>query len=694
MNPGLFFLVILVLVALYSSSVFAEDNFAFFLDKSQYQQRDVIEVSGWVTKVNGTDVFIEIINPNDKIVFQEISKLEDTQKIEHRIPTFGGDWNNPGFYTIRVNYQNETHSRLFAFGNFNLEEFEPQISLDKEVYSWTDPVQIEVLSPNDNQNNYQIDKIKVDVSAGLSTLKSYTLEETGKTDGIFTGMITLTGDSNFDVDGDGKRGDAPGYTFGLGPDEGYLDARANDLLKIRFSSPHFENTVEKTVPIQFHLAKIEWVEDPIDPNQKAAVRVIDPDLMLYPTRKDETQVYVSALPNGYSWPFVLTETENNSGIFEGYVTLHQWPREDGVVVGSGTEVSVKYIDRTLPPNVSLNSMNVVDIAKVIKLDYPWDLIPNGTVIKIPPPIPQNTNDTEPSNPQTSPVNSIDTQRAEKLIALGNFYGLLSYSVEILENNPEDTDALFYRSFAWLQLKRYTVAIESFKKLIAVKPDNSEAYYYIATAYHDEHKYEQSLIAIKEAIKINPLDVKYYNQKGKTEFFLNEFEQAIDSFDKALELEPTSETAFEWKLDSLDELGIIYLDQNEYNVAEEYFDKILDLDIEYPDAWKNKGVVAFEQGDYESAITFYEKYLEFYPDDIGALESKKQALKEVEKPNQTQTTGSSPSSVNPLPKPGSDSSVNWAGIAVELGIFAIVGGGSLLAAYLKKRRKSKIKKQPV
>lgn len=379
MRSELFVIAILVLFALYSSPVFAEDNFAFFLDKSQYNQRDVIEVSGWVTKVNGTEIFIEIINPNSKIIFQEISELEDTQKIEQQIPTFGGDWNNPGFYTIRLNYGNETHSRLFAFGNFDLQEFEPQISLDREVYSWTDPVKIEVLSPNDNQNNYQIDKIKVDVFAGLSTLKSYVLEETGKTDGVFTGMITLTGDPNFDVNGDGKRGDAPGYTFGPGPDDGYLEARANGFIKVRFSSPHFEETVEKTAQIQFHLAKIEWVDEQIDPNQKITVRVTDPDLMLYPTKKDKIEVYVSALPQGYSWGFPLTETELDSGIFEGHVTLSRWPEEDGVVVGSGTKVSVRYLDRTLPPNFSQRSIEVTDTAKVIDLNYPWENIPDGSI---------------------------------------------------------------------------------------------------------------------------------------------------------------------------------------------------------------------------------------------------------------------------------------------------------------------------
>ena len=388
---GLLLVALVAICSLYISPVFAEEEkFAFFLDKSQYDQRDVIEVSGWVTEVHGSEIFLEILNPKNQVIYQEVSKLVDTQKIEHQIPTFGSDWNNPGFYTIRLNYENQTQTRLFAFGNFDPQEFRPQISLDKDIYSWTDSIKITVLSPNDNQNNFQIDKIKVDISSGISTLKSYTLEETGKSDGVFTGMITLTGDSNFDVNGDGKTGDISGFTFGIGPDEGYLEVRANNPLKIKYSSPHYEETIEKTAQIQFHLGKIEWIDHEIDPNQKVSVRVIDPDLMLHPNQKDEIKVGVSTLPSGYSWFFPLTETEINSGIFEGQITLFQWPEEEGVVVGSGTEVIAKYIDRTLPSNFSSNSMEIVDTAKVIDLNYPWENLPEGPAVvpEIPKPLPK------------------------------------------------------------------------------------------------------------------------------------------------------------------------------------------------------------------------------------------------------------------------------------------------------------------
>ena len=368
---------VLVILTISVNPVFAtEEKFAFFLDKSQYNQRDAIEISGWVTEVHGPEIYIEILNPNNQIIFQDISKLVDTHKIEHQITTFGNDWNNPGFYTIRLNYENQTQSRIFAFGNFNLKEFKPQISLDKNLYSWTDSINITVLSPNDNQNNFQIDKIKVDISSGISTLGSYVLEETGKTDGVFTGMITLTGDSNFDVNGDGKTGDVTGYTFGLGPDEGYLEARANGLLTIKFSSTSYEETIKKTAQIQFNLAKIEWIDEKIDPDKKAKVRVTDPDLKLHPTQKDEIEVAVSTLPSGYSWFFPLTETDINSGIFEGNITFLKWPEDDGLVVGSGTEVIAKYIDRTLPPNFTSSSFEIVDTAKVIDLNYPWENLPN------------------------------------------------------------------------------------------------------------------------------------------------------------------------------------------------------------------------------------------------------------------------------------------------------------------------------
>jgi len=157
-------------------NVFAEtenENFTFFLDKAWYDPRDNIRVEGWVNGVDSPEIRIEIINPNKIVVVDQKIPLQETYKIDHTISTFGGEWNVFGFYQIRISYSDETQTRLFAFGNFNSQEFRPQIKLDQEVYSWMDTVKIMIISPNDNQNNNQKDEIKIKISSDAGTLPSW-----------------------------------------------------------------------------------------------------------------------------------------------------------------------------------------------------------------------------------------------------------------------------------------------------------------------------------------------------------------------------------------------------------------------------------------------------------------------------------------------------------------------------------------
>ena len=46
-------------------------------------------------------------------------------------------------------------------------------------------------------------------------------------------------------------------------------------------------------------------------------------------------------------------------------------------------------------------------------------------------------------PLNANASSIDVERAEKLSQTGNYWGLLSYTSEILQENPHDIDALYY-----------------------------------------------------------------------------------------------------------------------------------------------------------------------------------------------------------------------------------------------------------
>ena len=346
--------------------VFAEtgdDNIVFFLDKTWYNPRDSIEIEGWINTVNSTDVRIEIINPNNLLIYHDKILLQDTQEIEHSIHTFGTEWNDAGFYQIRISYEGETQAKLFPFGSFNTKEFEPKVILDKEVYSWTDTVKIMIISPNDNTNSHRIDKIKINIFTRAGTLSSYMLEETGFSDGVFSGIVTLSGHPDYDIDGDGRENDTQGFTNGAGPEQGKLSAHPNDLLKVSFSTPSYEETLETFATVQFQVAKVEWSKNSIYPDQKALARVIDPDVGLQPEIIDKVKVLVILFPH-YSKEFTLEETEENSGVFEREILFVSTSSKEGILVKPGSKVSLKYEDKTLPIAYLGKSLEIIANATV------------------------------------------------------------------------------------------------------------------------------------------------------------------------------------------------------------------------------------------------------------------------------------------------------------------------------------------
>jgi tetratricopeptide (TPR) repeat protein len=579
-----------------------EENFTFFLDNFQYSPRDVIEISGWVKDVTASEIFIEITNPDDQIIIQENSSLKEIQEIDHIIPTLGTEWDTFGFYQIKLFYGNETQSRFFGFGDFNPNEFEPQITLDKENYSWTDTVKIMVVSPNDNQNNHQTDKIKVDISSSLGTLSDYTLEEIGIMHGIFEGEVHLTGHSEFDVDGDGRGDDVRGITFGVGPEEGNLAVRPNDNIKVSFLSSHFDEIIENTTNIQFHKGQIEWLQNEFEPNEKPVVRIIDPDLKLQPTKKDQVEILISSYPQGYSESFTLSETENDSGIFEGFIRFIDSPKDDGVLVRSGSIVTAKYDDRTLPSEYSVLTLDITANATVIEIAEPQETIPVEE--------------------------GIDVERAEKLIELGNYLGLLSYSNEILNQNLQNIDALYYKGIALWGYYRNNISphpetVETLDKVLAVNPEHIGALYYKAKSLYQIKEYDKALIVINKVLSINP---NYKDASAQKQLILDEkingsnspssdvdrlistagslsvrkdYTGAFRVIDQALELEPNNAEALHAK-------GSIFLRQENYNDALFWIDKALENNSNLVHALHDKGLILFELGNIQESKIWFDR----------------------------------------------------------------------------------------
>ena len=242
-------------------------------------------------------------------------------------------------------------------------DFGSSISLDKEVYSWTDKVYISVLAPDYNFDRNAIDEIggedsKIRIASRAGELDEYKLVETGPNTNTFSGEVILTGFSTHDADGDGVEGDASGTTTsrdGAGPRDGILATTNNGGITVSFELSDGE-VISQSALIKWNTAEVKWMEESYPASASGQIMVSDPDMNLNPESVDSFNVNVWSDTVSGGIQLRVTETEKTSGIFEGSVSFAIGSGSSGsrLAVSEGDTVTVEYVDRTVPDSRSVS----------------------------------------------------------------------------------------------------------------------------------------------------------------------------------------------------------------------------------------------------------------------------------------------------------------------------------------------------
>jgi len=239
--------------------------------------------------------------------------------------------------------------------------FGATIDLDQNVYSWTDKVYITIVAPDHNFDSNLIDEIgetpddPIRVATGEGELDEYKLVETGVDTGVFSGEVILTGFPH-DADGDTTTGDDNGYDTNpttsedaTGPTDGLLAADDADGVSVSFEFSEKE-TVIGTALIRWNIGEAQWLEASYPATGQGVLRVIDPDMNLNPEAVDNFEVGVKSDSDGAGIDLTVTETNEQTGIFEGTATFTVTDPSSGhrLRVAEGDTVTAEYDDHTLP----------------------------------------------------------------------------------------------------------------------------------------------------------------------------------------------------------------------------------------------------------------------------------------------------------------------------------------------------------
>jgi hypothetical protein len=274
------------------------------------------------------------------------------------------------------------------------------LRFDKKAYTWTDKIFITIVAPDYNFDKYSIDEIGNDSSNPITistrghTLDHYKLVETGPSTGIFTGEVILTGFCH-DADGNSNTGvksnskcnagdDTNPKTEPLqngGPTDGFIETDNDDGITISFEYAE-DYTVLGSALIRWNIGAVQWLEANYSANDVGVVRIIDPDMNLNPEAVDHFNVDVWSDSDVGGIDLTVTETNEDTGIFEGTVFFTTTDQSSGARLRTtnGDAVTAKYADHTLPaPYTTADNLSIIGTTKIGTLTSEMVLIENTRI---------------------------------------------------------------------------------------------------------------------------------------------------------------------------------------------------------------------------------------------------------------------------------------------------------------------------
>lgn len=312
-------------------------------------------------------IFIEILNSENKLIYKNsIPVVEQSKGIyQEIIPVQGKEWELPGEnYKIKSKYKNQSTSLTIHTSDFGA-----TLELDQKVYSWTDKVYIVLVAPEYNLDPTKEEIIgeKEDQNITISTSKgkitNYKLKETSKDTGIFTGEIILSG---FKKDNLKDSQNPPlGITKGAGPTDGLIECSNDDGLTVTFTTP--KKTIMASALIRWNIGEIHWLSAAYPAEGEGIVRILDPDMNLNPTVRDEFDIKVWSDTDPIGVKIRVSETGEATGIFLGKIKFTIKEQSTGSVlrVSEGDTITAEYKDKTLPDPYSQDAEITISATTMI-----------------------------------------------------------------------------------------------------------------------------------------------------------------------------------------------------------------------------------------------------------------------------------------------------------------------------------------
>ncbi len=168
----------------------------------------------------------------------------------------------------------------------------------------------------------------------------------------------------------------------------------------------------------------------------------------------------------------------------------------------------------------------------------------------------------------------------------------------LEEGDNAYTAYAREGVLYLKEQNRDQAAQCFEQSVASKK-NIEICLYIYESYKDVNLEADGSKYLEEAADIKPSTKEEYMKLGKVFEYLEDYDSAVESFNKAIEAGCT---------EAIDELGRLYLDNNNISDAKALYNNNLNEGQEIAAAYNGLAMCAIKEQDYDGALAYIEQGL--------------------------------------------------------------------------------------
>lgn len=188
-------------------------------------------------------------------------------------------------------------------------------------------------------------------------------------------------------------------------------------------------------------------------------------------------------------------------------------------------------------------------------------------------------------------------------------------------------AMDYAYFAKLLIKRNqdSLALENIAKSLLLEKKQQELTQLQAETLFKLKKYNETIASYKNLYSIRQklLSQDWYTL-GRSYYFLKQYEQADSSFLQLIQQQPTMQVGYLWEARAKSNLD----PESESGLAKPYYEKVIELNMNTPDKYKNELVEAYSylgyyhylKQDLKTSKSFWEKVLALNPGHAKAKEA--------------------------------------------------------------------------